>query len=72
MDTPIPRTPRKPAIPGGGKRKNRDTRKQARRDSAALRAEQRAERTDAEQLEKLTDAGHGNCDEARRLAVNVR
>lgn len=39
-----------------------------RREIAALNAEQRANRTDAEQVELLIDRGHGHCAEAQRLA----
>ncbi len=42
-----------------------------RQDEAAERAEERAERSDAEQLERLRASGHGHCGEALTLAARI-
>lgn len=42
-------------------------RKSQKREEAVIRQNERAERTDAQQLDKLTREGHGSCREAKRL-----
>jgi len=54
---------------GGGKRKNRDTRRNKRREEAQARQAERDKRTPEQQLELLNKRGHGHCAEAKRLAV---
>lgn len=43
--------------------------KERRKLSAKGREAERAERTDLEQLDKLIEEGHGQCKEAKRLAM---
>jgi hypothetical protein len=71
-ENPLGTGTRNPPILGGGKRRNRDTRKDQRRTNALHRAEARAARTDAEQLRVLHDNGHGHCDEASHLAATIK
>lgn len=52
---------------GGGKRKNRDERKELRRIQAEARQELREERSDEDQLEILVARGYANCKEALTL-----
>jgi hypothetical protein len=56
-----------PPVKGGGKRKNRDSRREARMERAVLREVERSKREDWEQLARLEAAGHGQCREAKRL-----
>lgn len=64
---PAPEKKRGPAKLGGGKRKNRDQRKEARRAAADLREGARNARTDKEQLQRLTDKGFRAKAERKRL-----
>lgn len=52
-------------------RKNFPTRVEVRQIDANTRQEARNLRTDVEQLQKLTDAGHSHCKEAKRLQVRI-
>ena len=52
---------------GGGKRRNRDARREQRQYGAVARELIRAERTNAEQLAVLIERGHGHCAEAQEL-----
>ena len=45
---------------------------QARRIEAVERQEERANRTDEQQLHRLINAGHGHCKEAQRLADGIK
>jgi hypothetical protein len=62
-----PTDKRGPAIPGGGKRMNRDTRKEARRAAAEAREADRKARSDKEQIARLDALGHAATKERKRL-----
>lgn len=56
-----------PPIKGGGKRKNRDARRDQRREDAFNRQLVDLERSDFDRYTRLVEAGHGRCAEARKL-----
>jgi hypothetical protein len=53
-------------------RSNDSYNRRKRQKNADRRAAERAERTDAEQLDLLIVRGHGECDEAYRLRRRIR
>lgn len=53
------------------RRGNQTHRRDARRERAQFRQEARDLRTDAQQLAKLRDDGHGHCTEAVRLQERI-
>lgn len=61
---------RNPPRLGGGKRKNRDSRKELRRERAADRQAQRAARTNEQQVTVLDAHEHRAVKERKRLGVH--